>query len=304
VLAVIVLSAVAVIVLATVGWTLRDEVTAPFLIVTAISALGVIVAFALAILSPPHFAAEIPPPCCVTSSPGGARPPIPPQQIFAATLHKDMQSLDRGVFAYSPITGLETSAMTTFEVEVTDVGRGPQLGRYTGYDGMVVYQQDVPTGGIVGVQIVSCENLTCLAESSFKQLVLVPGEVAVWYWQITAGIPGPAKIIVRADTYDQGSDQTLREELIQINAEVLPTAAYTHQQSHAKIAHAAKSVVDDIVTIGSVATAILAVGGVVAWIFTRRRKQGKPNQRKQESQTSESSGSAVDSRHADGSGGS
>jgi len=221
-----------------------------------------------------HFFEE--PPCCASI-------PEPPsdQELYTATLGRDVQSLDRGVLTYSPIRTLKTAATTEFKIRVIDVGRGPQHSKVTEHNGMVVYQEDVPTGGIVGVQIVSCENLKCLSESSSKQLVLSQGYFATWYWQITGGTPGSAKITVRADTYDRGSDQTLHEEIIHFNVKVLPTVAYRHQQSRAKVANTAKSVVGDIVTIGSVATAILAVGGVIGWVVARRRKQGNTNRRKQ-----------------------
>ena len=219
-----------------------------------------------------------------TSEPVSAPAPGsgPGQDIYAARLRKDEQSLDRGVLTYSPIGSLKTAAKTQFEVVVTDVGRGPQHARLTEYNGMTVYQQDVPTGGIVGVHIVGCENLTCQQQSSPKQPVLVRGDSATWDWQITAGMPGPAKITLRVDTYDQGSEQTLHEEIFRVNAEVMPSPVYKTQQRRKVIAGMAKGIVGDIVTIGSVATAILAIGGVAGWVVANRRKQSKTNRRKKD----------------------
>ena len=206
--------------------------------------------------------------------------PGPGQDIYAARLRQDEQSLDRGVLAYSPIGSLKTAAITQFEVVVTDVGRGRPTAQLATYNGMTIYQQDVPTGGIVGIQIVGCENLTCQQQSSARQPVLVRGDSAVWIWQITAGMPGPAKITLRVDTYDQGSAQTLHEEIFPVNAEVTPSPAYNHEQRHQAITSMAKSIAGDIVTIGSVATAILAIGGVVGWVVADRRSQRKTNRRK------------------------
>ena len=208
--------------------------------------------------------------------------PGPGQDVYVARLRKDEQSLDRGVLTYSPIGSLKAADTTQFEVVVTDVGRGPQHAQFTKYNGMTVYQQDVPTEGIVGVQIVGCENLTWQQQSSPKQPVLARGDFATWDWQITAGMPGPAKIILRVDTYDQGSEQILHEEILRVNAEVMPSPAYKHQQRRKVIAGMAKSIVGDIVTIGSVATAILAIGGVVGWVAVNRRNRAKANRRKKD----------------------
>jgi hypothetical protein len=200
--------------------------------------------------------------------------PAPPaqQQLYTATLLKDYESLDRGVLSYSPIGSLKTAATAQFEVTVTDTGKGPQLARLADFNGMTVYQQDVPTGGIVGVQIVTCGNLTCASLSDPRQPVLVKGQQANWFWSITAGTPGPALITLRADTYDQGSTQTLKTEIINVKVNVIPTPAFNNQQTHKKIAGAAKSVTGDIETIGSVAGSIVAVGGIVGWLYVKRRK--------------------------------
>ena len=184
-----------------------------------------------------------------------------------------MQALDRGVLAYSPIRSLKTGASTTFDVAITDVGRGAQETTVTQVGSKVVYQQDVPTGGIVGIQIVRCQNLTCNGESSPTQPILSPGDKARWWWQITGGTPGPAEISLRVDTYDQGSRQTLSEEIVPIFAKVAPTAAWLQQQKHKKISNATKSGVNLVVTIGSVAVAIAAVGTVVGWVVNRARKR-------------------------------
>lgn len=222
-----------------------------------------------------------PAPSAAPSVTGGAPPPGPSgQTIYTARLRKDKLSLDRGLLAYSPIRLLDTAATTQFEVIVTDVGRGPQHGYVTEYKGMAVYQKDVPTGGIVGVQIVGCEDLTCHGDSSAAQPVLALGDSATWYWQITAGVPGIAGITLRVDTYDQGSQQTLSEELFSVGAKVVPTASYDHQQSHTKITSAAKSVVTGIGTVGSIAAAILAVGGLVGWIITKQWKGRKTKGRR------------------------
>ena len=209
------------------------------------------------------------------------------QNLYAAMLLKDDKSLDRGMLEYSWILDLEAGTSTQFRVVVLDVGKGPEKEQFFAAGASarisgrwVITRQNVPTGGIVSLQILGCENLTCHSESSLRQPVLQQGQLAVWYWRITAGKPGPAMITLRADTYDQGSAQTLSEEIVQAPGYVTSTAPFEQQQNQNEIVDVVKSTVRDIVTIGSVATAIAAVGGVVGWLFARRRKRSGKHVRK------------------------
>lgn len=217
----------------------------------------------------------------------GAAPPPPEaaqpasrQSIYTATLQHDKESLDRGVLTYSPINRLKTATSKTFKVVVTDVGRGPQQITLHTASGMIVYQQDVPTGASVGVEIVNCGDLICKAESSDRQLILQPGEAADWFWLITAGQPGPAEITLRVDTYDQGSQQILTERVINISGSVLTTAAFQRQQSNrviATVAHNGISVTETIGTLAGSLTAIAgALGGIIVWRRRRKRTTGQP----------------------------
>jgi hypothetical protein len=194
------------------------------------------------------------------------------QQLYVARLTRDRQSLDRGVLSYSQLGTLNTAATTQFEVTVTDVGHGPQRVQLTAFNGMNVFQQDVPTGGIVGMQIVRCDNLRCGSESGQAQPVLAKGQQARWWWTVTAGSPGAAQITLRADTYDQGSAQSLSEEIINVGVKVVATPAYNHH----KIDTTAKSVFADMNSIGSVASGVVAVGGIAGWVVVVVRRKKKP----------------------------
>lgn len=205
------------------------------------------------------------------SSDSGAS--VSQQALYTAGLLHDYQSLDRGVLSYTKVQSLKTAATLLFKITVTDAGRGKQLAPLTQFDGMTIYPADVPTGGIVGVQIVTCQNLTCQSLSDLQQPVLSKGDQADWYWNITAGTPGHAAITLRADTYDQGSTQTLHSEIININVNVVSTSAFDSQQTREKIANATKGIAGDIETIGAIATAIVAVGGIVGWIVMQKRKR-------------------------------
>lgn len=195
------------------------------------------------------------------------------QDLYKAALINDRTSLDRGALAYTPISGLKTAKTSRFKVVVIDTGRGPETAVFSEFGGMSVAHDDVPTGGIVAVQIAACFNLTCDSMSSPKQPVLQQGMQATWLWQITAGTPGPAQITLRVDTYDQGSGQTLAEEFVFVNGRVAATAAFNQQQSHKKIVAVTKTGVNAVATIGSVAGAIVAVGAIIGWFVNRARKR-------------------------------
>jgi hypothetical protein len=211
------------------------------------------------------------------SNNGSAGPPVPARQVvYVRQMRQDLQSLDRGVLSHSQIGSLKTAAATQFEVTVTDLGKDPILTTASGP------QQNVPTGGMVGVQIVACVNLTCNSESDLRQMVLYKGQRAQWFWSITAGTPGPAMITLRANTYDQGSTLSLSEEIFQVNVNVVPTPAFNNQQTHKKIAAATKSVVGVFETLGVMAGAIVAVGGIVGWFIMMTRKRNANPQGEQQ----------------------
>jgi len=219
---------------------------------------------------------------CLMAPCGGSAVPGPGQDTYREGLRKDEQSFDHGVLTYSPLGTLGTSAISQFKVVVTDVGRHPQHVQFASYHGMAVYQPDIPTGGLVGVRIVGGENLKWQQQSSPEQEVLARGASATWYWQISAGMPGPAEITLRVDTYDQGSGQTLHEEMFRVSGNVTPSPAYQHQQHHKMIAGMAKGVAGGLVKIGSVATAILAMGAVAGRVAARRRNWSKMDGRKKD----------------------
>jgi hypothetical protein len=178
-----------------------------------------------------------------------------------------------GVLTYSRIRNLETGEQQRFTVIVTDVGDIRQQVKITQFNGMVVYQQDVPTGGIVGIRTVACDDLTCSGLSDVKQSVPGLGRKARWEWNLVAGAPGLGLITLRVDTYDMGSTQTLSEELIDIPIKVTPTPAFNDNQRRAKIAGTTRSAIGYIETIGSVAAAVVSVGGLVGWIVMKRRER-------------------------------
>jgi hypothetical protein len=167
---------------------------------------------------------------------------------------------------------------TPFEVIVTDLGKRPGNLQVASINGMIVYQYDVPTKGIVGIKIVGCDNLTCHSQSSTLQPILRKGQNAKWYWRLTAGAPGPAMIMLRADTYAEGSTVPLSEEIIHVKGHVISTPAYATYRSHKRIAHTEKGILSDINILGIVAAAIVSIGTIVGAIigFAKRRRRKTP----------------------------
>jgi len=203
----------------------------------------------------------------------GPVPPRPKEVLFRATLLDNKASLDRGVLSYTPLSHIKTATVSQFKVVVTDVGRGPQTASIIRFHGMQVFQEDVPTGAIVGIRAVICDNLTCQGESTTRQPVLAPGQRATWYWQITGRKPGRAEIVLRTDTYFLNSSVSLISRIVYVYGRVHATAAFNQQQTGRKIANVTKTGINLIETIGSVAGAILAVGSVVGWLVVRARRK-------------------------------
>src|SRR5260370_40539664 len=94
------------------------------------------------------------------------------------------RALDRGVLTYSTLTTLQVQQTTSFDVKVTDVGRGPECSAFARESrGRFVAPQDVPTGGIVSVQSICSGGLACTPlSSSTRQASARPGQSATGRW--------------------------------------------------------------------------------------------------------------------------
>ena len=142
---------------------------------------------------------------CSTSGSGRAAPPRRGSgpQIFTMKLVKDHRRLDRGVLTYSELATMQVRQGASFDVVVTDVGRGPETSAFARQSGgRLVAPQDVPTGGAVSVQIICSAELACTPRTaSPRQAVLGVGRSATWKWEITARSPGSAQILVTAVSY-------------------------------------------------------------------------------------------------------
>src|SRR5215469_644163 len=85
--------------------------------------------------------------CAVTSS-GGTPGRGPGKEIATMRLRGDAPARDRGVLTYSMLTSVPAQQTTSFEVKVTDVGKGPERSAFAQESqGWFVAPQDVPAGG-------------------------------------------------------------------------------------------------------------------------------------------------------------
>ena len=180
-------------------------------------------------------------------------------------LLKDDQALDRGVLSYSDLTTMPVRQTTTFYVHVTDVGKGQETTAFVSEsNGLLMARQDVPTGGIVGVQGTCSGNLACTPQPfSARRLIPTTGRSASWQWQVTANSPGDARILLIATTYDANSDIPLNETPVAVDIKVRPTAVYSmeHAVDTAKAA------------ILSTSSAVVVVAGALGALMALRRKK-------------------------------
>jgi hypothetical protein len=65
----------------------------------------------------------------------------------------------------------------------------------------------------------------------------------------------------------------LQEEIVYVHGWVYATSAFNQQQTHQKIANVTKTGVNLVETIGAVAGAIVAVGGLIGWLIMKARKR-------------------------------
>lgn len=138
----------------------------------------------------------------VTSLSDGGRQPSTPR----LTRHQPL--LDHGVLTHSKLTTMQARQRASFEVAVAGVGGGP--GR---------------AGGIVSVQGICSNGLTCTPRSSARQEVAGPDRSAAWHWAVTARSPGEARILIVAITsYRRGSKLVLNRvsDVVRVRIQATP----------------------------------------------------------------------------------
>jgi len=192
----------------------------------------------------------------------------PGAQIFTMKMVTDHRRLDRGVLAFSGLTAMQARQAAAFDVEVTDVGRGPGTSAFTPQSrGWTVDRQNVPTGGTVSVQIVCSAELACTPRTSpARQAIRRPGRSATWAWDITARSPGNAQILITAVSYRGDSRVVASQTSVAAGVTVRSTPLYTLE---AAVDGRGKAIA---VSAAVAAAAMLLGGGVV---LDRRRARGR-----------------------------
>jgi Superinfection immunity protein len=191
------------------------------------------------------------------TSPG----PGPGPQIFTMKMVTDHRRLDRGVLAYSALTTLQVRQATSFEVQVTDVGRGRETSAFIRQSrGWMVDRQNVPTGGTVSVQMVCGAGLTCPPRtSSARQAILRPGRSATWTWDITARSPGADQILITAVSYRGDSRVVASQTSVATVMKVRSTPLYNLEAAFDARKSAVIFVVVDLLAIAAILGAVLIV---------------------------------------------
>jgi Superinfection immunity protein len=153
------------------------------------------------------------------------------QQISTMSLIKAGRALDRGVLTYSKLAILQVGQTTSFDVEVTDVGKGAGRSGFAPESrGRLVAPHDLPAGRIVSVQSICSEGLTCTPRSSAtRQTIAGPGRSATWRWEVTARSPGEARIVLTATAYGRKSKIVLDKTSVMLQVKVQSTPLYVLQ---------------------------------------------------------------------------
>jgi hypothetical protein len=210
------------------------------------------------------------------SAAGHAAPPGqgPGPQIFTMKLLKDHHPrLDRGVLTYSDLAAMQVRQAASFDVVVTDVGRGPETSAFTRQSrGWLIDPQAVPAGGTVSVQIICSAELTCTPRASSPgQAIRGAGRSATWSWDITARSPGNAQILVTAVSYRGRSRVVASQTSVGTGVKVRSTPLYTLEAAFDARKEA-------VFVSAAVLAAAMLLGGAVA--LDRRRGRGRPASRR------------------------
>ena len=200
-------------------------------------------------------------------SPVSTTAPVPTsgQQLFKVDLIADDSALDGGVLGYQAPATMAAGSDATLVVEVTDVGKG-KAGTTPPPAGFVYVNQDVPTGGLVGVQA-TCQDVACGPESPERQPVLKSGDTGNWSWSLAAQSPGTAHVVLVATTYDQGTSTPLHvTSAIDIPITVTATPGYWVSEAGSWT----KGV------LGFIGFGAIATGAQWLWRHRRKRKKDAP----------------------------
>ena len=191
----------------------------------------------------------------------------PGDEIATMRLRGDARALDRGVLTYSMLTSLRVQQTTSLDVEVTDVGKGPERSAFAPEShGWYVAPQDVPAGGFVSVQSICSGGLTCVPRfSSTRQAVTGPGRSATWRWDVAARSPGEARILLIATSYGRRAKIVLRETSVLVRVAVQSSPLYVLK----KFFHAHQEVVVLLLC------GVLAVAGALGAALALLRKVGR-----------------------------
>jgi hypothetical protein len=198
-----------------------------------------------------------------------ATPPLPgpSPQIFTMRLAHNHPRLDRGVLTYSELTTMRVRQTASFEVQVIDVGRGPQRTAFTRQvRGRFAAPQDVPTGGVVSVQITCGSGLTCTPGSApARQAIAGTGRSGTWTWDVAATAPGHPQILLTAIRY-RGDSQVVRTQMITaVGLTVRSTPVYAVEAA----VDARKG------TVVPASAALLAIAGALGAALALRRRRGR-----------------------------
>jgi hypothetical protein len=204
------------------------------------------------------------------SAAGRATPPVQGSspQIFTMKLAHDHPRLDRGVLTYTDLTTIQVRRTALFNVQVTDVGRGLESTAFTRQlRGRLAAPQDVPTGGVVSVQITCGSGLTCTPRSApGRQEIFGVGRSGTWAWDVAATSPGNSRILLTAIRY-RGNSQTVRTQaLVTVGITVRSTPLYAVQAA----VDARKGTMA-----AAAAAAMLAAAGALGAVLALRRRKGR-----------------------------
>lgn len=210
---------------------------------------------ALIVVAAPAYTAFAAPADTASLAQGAGRP------LSTMRLIRDDLAADRGIVTYSKLTTLQARQTASFEVEVTDVGKGPGqsgLARVSG--DRLVAPQDVPTGGIVSVQSICSDGLTCTARSSTRRVVAGQGRSATWRWDVTARSPGEGRILVVATSYRRESKIVVDRVSDVVRIRIQATPLYLLESGLDAHGAVVFLVLGALVAAGAIAAALVLLG--------------------------------------------
>ena len=173
------------------------------------------------------------------------------QAAFQARIVDDRKKLFAGSLRFD--SHLSTSVGSPIICYVSLTALGEEAASASGTDQPVAETREFQVGGVEGATLASTSTnvkVGRLHNTGTKQVIAEPGDLATWWWTLSASEPGDYDLVLVITTYQGNSDRALA---------TLEPPITIHLTVHNTTSHRVSSIRNLLITWGGVAMAVAAL---------------------------------------------